>query len=154
MRAPITELAKTIAFEFSPGDLRAEARAPYRLIGRAGEGRRAAKFEMRAHEPGPVLRMLFRSAKELGMDQVDRADVEGGRHANLAAEVDHAFGEVEARAPMIKTAVDMRRLDVDEGARVDGVGETHEKTHGEGRAGPMRAAEEFTIERGEVESHS
>ena len=109
---------------------------------------------MRAHEPGPVLRMLFRSAKEVGMDQVDRADVEGGRHANLAAEVDHAFGEVEARAPMIKTAVDMRRLDVDEGARIDGVGETHEKTHGEGRARAMRAAEEFTIERGEVKSHS
>ena len=108
---------------------------------------------MGAHEPGPVLRMLFRSAKELRVRQVDRADIEGGRHADFAAEVDQAFGEVEGRAPMIKTAVDMRGLDVDEGARVDGVGEAHEKAHGEGRAEPMRAAEKFTIERGEVKSH-
>src|ERR1700689_2933117 len=104
---------------FSPGDLRAEARTPGGLIRRAGKGGRAAELDMRPHESGAVLRMLLCSAKELGMNQVDRADVEGCRHANPAAEFDHPFGEVEARAPMVKTAVDMRSLDVDEGARVD-----------------------------------
>ena len=138
---------------FSPGDLRAEARAIGGLIGRAGEGRRAAELDMRAHEPGAVLRMLLRAAKEFGMNEIDRADIEGCRHANLAAEFDHPFGEVEAGAPMIETAVDMRRLDVDEGARVDRFGEAHKEPHGEGRAAAMHAAQEFAIERGEIESH-
>ena len=55
---------------------------------------------------------------------------------------------------MIKTAVDMRRLDVDEGARVDRFGEADKEPHSEGRAAAMGAAEEFAIEWGEVESHS
>ena len=108
---------------------------------------------MRAHEPGAVLRVLLRAAKELGMNEIDRADVEGCRHANLAAEFDHPFGEIEAGAPVIETAVDMRRLDVDEGARVDRFGEAHKEPHGEGRAAAMRAAQEFAIERGEIDSH-
>ena len=87
------------------------------------------------------------------MDKVDRSDIEGCRHANLAAEFDHPFGEVEAGAPVIETAVDMRRLDVDERARIDGFGEAHKEAHGEGCASAMRAADEFAIERGEVESH-
>jgi hypothetical protein len=138
---------------FSPGDLRAEARAPCGLIGGASEGRRAAKFEVRAHEPSPVLGMLLCSAKELRMDQIDRADVEGCGHANLAAEVDHPFGEIEARSPMIEAAVDMRRLDVDERARVDRFREAHEEPHGERRSRAMHAADKFAIVWGEVESH-
>ena len=125
---------------FSPRDLRAEARTPSGLIGRAGEGGRAAELDMRPHKSGAVLRMLFCSAKELGMDQVDRADVEGCRHANPAAEVDHSFGEIEAGAPMIETPVDMRRLDVDEGSRVNRFGEAHKEPHGEGRAPAVHAA--------------
>jgi hypothetical protein len=90
--------------------------------------------------------MLLRSAKKLGMDQVDRADVEGRGHANLAAEVDHPFGEIEARSPMIETAVDMRRLDVDERARAGRLREAHEEPHGERRSGAMHAADKFAIE--------
>ena len=54
---------------------------------------------------------------------------------------------------MIETAVDMRRLDIDEGARVDRFGEAHEEPHREGRAAAVGAAQEFAIERGEVERH-
>ena len=54
---------------------------------------------------------------------------------------------------MIKTAVDMRRLDVDEGARVDRLREAYKEPHGEGRARPVNAGQEFVIERGEVQSH-
>ena len=74
------------------------------------------------------------------MNEVDRADVEGCRHANLAAEFDHPLGEVEAGAPMIETAVDMAPLDVEEGARVDRFGEAHKEAHGEGRAAAVNAA--------------
>jgi len=101
---------------------------------------------MRPHEPRSVLRMLLCAAEKLGMNEVDRADVEGCRHANLAAEFDHPFGEVEAGASMIETAIDMRRLDVDEGARVDRFGKAHKKPHGEGRAAAMLAVHEFAIE--------
>ena len=93
---------------FSPGDLRAEAGARGCLIRRASEGGRAAELDVCTHQSGAVLRMLLCSAKELGMNKVNRADVERCRHANLAAKVDHPFREIEAGAPMIKTAVDMR----------------------------------------------
>ena len=109
---------------------------------------------MRAHEAGAVLRVLARSAKELRMDQVDRADIEACRNADLAAERDHPFGEIEARASVIEAAVDMRALDVEEGGRAHRFGEALKEAHGEGAALPMRAVEKFAIERGEVESHS
>ncbi len=109
---------------------------------------------MRAHESGSVLPMLLRSAKKLRMDQVDRADIERRRNADLAAEFDDPFGEVEAGASMIEAAIDMRRLDVDEGTRVDRFREAHEQPHGEGCARAMDAAQEFAIERGKVKGHS
>ena len=62
-----------MAFEFRPGDLRAEFRAKDGLIGRAGEGRDAAEFDMRLHQPPSPGRRIGAAAEELGMDQVDRA---------------------------------------------------------------------------------
>ena len=108
---------------------------------------------MRTHESGAVRRMLLCSAKELGMNKVNRAHVERCRHANLAAKVDHPFSEIEARTPVVETAVNMRRLDVEEGARVNRFGEPREEPHGEGRARPVHAGQEFVVERGEVQSH-
>ena len=87
------------------------------------------------------------------MDQIERADVEGRGHANLAAEIGQLKHEIKARAAEIETAVDMRRLDIDEAERADRLGETREEPHRERRAAAMGAAEEFVIERGEVERH-
>ena len=87
------------------------------------------------------------------MDQIERADIEGRGNANLAAERCHPFDEVEARPAEIKASVDMRRLDGDEPARVDRLGEAHEEAHGESGAGAMVAAEKFAIERGKFERH-
>ena len=87
------------------------------------------------------------------MNEIDRADVEGCRHADLAAKFDHPIREVEARAPVIEAPVDMAPLDIEESARVDRFGEAHKKPHGEGRAAAVRAGQKFAIERGEVESH-
>ena len=41
---------------------------------------------------------------------------------------------------MVETPVDMRRLDVDEGSRVNRFGEAHKEPHGEGRAPAVHAA--------------
>src|SRR4029077_416133 len=99
------------------------------------------------------LRLLLCSAKELGMNEIDRADIEGCRHTNLAAEFDHPFGEVEAAAHKIKTAVNVPRLDVEEGARGHRFGEAHKEPHDKGCARPVNAGQEFVVERGEVQSH-
>ena len=82
------------------------------------------------------------------MDEVDRADVEGGGHADPAAEAQYPFNEIEARPPEIQTAVDMAPFDIDLAARIDRFGEAHEEPHRERRARPKRAGQEFAIERG------
>jgi hypothetical protein len=48
----------------------------------------------------------------------------------------------------------MRRLDVDERARADRFGKALKEPHGEGRALPMRAVQEFAIEKGERHSRA
>ncbi len=87
------------------------------------------------------------------MDEIDGADVEGRRHADLAAEAQHPFNEIEAHSPEVETAVDMAPLDIDEAARIDRFGEAREEPHRERRARPKRADQEFAIERGEFEGH-
>ena len=93
--------------------------------------------------------------KELGMDQVDRADVEGCRNADLAAKRDHPFGEIEARAPVIEAAVDMSRLDVEEGGERRPPRRSADKEpHGEAPRPAHARRQKFAIERGEVGGHS
>ena len=87
----------------------------------------------------PFSASSFGAAKEFGMDQIDRADVEGRGHANLAAELGQLQHEIEARAAEIEAAVDMRRLDIDEAARADRLGEAREEPHRERRSAAMGA---------------
>ena len=108
---------------FAPGDLRAEARAMLRLIGRAGEGRQAAEREMGLHQALAAAPTSALAAKQFGMDEVDRADVERRRNAHAASQRDEALDEIEARAAEIEAAVDMRGLDVEKPRRVDRLGE-------------------------------
>ena len=93
------------------------------------------------------------AAKQFGMDEIDRADVERRRDAHAALQRDEAFDEVEARATQIKTAVDMRGLDVQESRGVDRLRETDEQSHRESRCLAMDAREEGLVEGGEVEGH-
>ena len=105
---------------------------------------------MRGHELRAVLGVLPWAAKEFWMDQIDRADVEGRGHANLAAELGQLQHEIEARAAEIETAVDMRRLDIDEAGRADRLGEARDEPHRERRAAAVGAAHKFAISWGEV----
>jgi hypothetical protein len=91
--------------------------------------------------------------KQLGMDEIERADVEARRHADLASERGHALDEIEARAAEIETAVDMRLLDGDEGARIDRLGEADQEPHGESRRPAVDAVGEFAVEVGQFEGH-
>ena len=108
---------------------------------------------MRLHEPGAVPANLVRTQEKLGMDEIERADIEAGRHADLAAEGDHPLDEVEAGAAEIEATVDMRRLDVEKGFGGDRFSEADEQPHGEGRGGAVRPMQKRTVEFGEFETH-
>ena len=56
-----------------PGDLRSEARAKNRLVGRAGEGWHAAELLVRRINRAPREPMSLAAAEQLRMDQVDGA---------------------------------------------------------------------------------
>ena len=109
---------------------------------------------MRLHEPRAVLANFVRTQKQFGMDQVERADIEAGRHADPASEGDHPLDEVEAGAAEIETAVDMRRLDVEKTLCGDRLGEADDEPHGERRAAAVRAVQKLAIEVDEFQSHS
>ena len=87
-----------------------------------------------------AVRADFRvAAKQLGMDEVDRADVERRRHARATLQGDEALDKVEARATEIKAAVDMSGLDVEKTRRVHRLGEANEQPHRERRRLAMLA---------------
>ena len=44
-----------------------------------------------------------------GVDEIQRAHVEGGRHRRLGAGGDQSFGELDAAVPVIEAAVDVGR---------------------------------------------
>ena len=108
---------------------------------------------MRMHQPRPVGADLLGPTKQVGMDEIDRAHVEGRWHANFAAERRHPLDEIEARLPEVKTAVDVRPLDVNETARIDRVGEAQQQAHRERRSPAMRACNQFAVKGREFNSH-
>ena len=87
------------------------------------------------------------AAKQFGMDEIDRADVERRRDAHAALQRDEAFDEVEARATQIKTAVDMRGLDVQQSRGVDRLRETDEQSHRESRCFAVRSQQKRIVSR-------
>src|SRR5271156_4402986 len=87
------------------------------------------------------------------MDEIERADIEASRHAHPAAEGSHALDKIEARPTEIETAVDMRLLDRDEGARIDSFGKAHQEPHRERRRAAMHAAGKLPVKVGKFEGH-
>ncbi len=129
-----------------PGDLFAEHRPEQRLIGRAGEARRAAERLVQLHEAAPVGAGLRRPAEKLGMDEVDRAHVQRRRNAHAPAEADKVLDEIEADLAVVQAAVHMRATDVDEAVRAERLAGADEEAHGEG--GRLAA---FAVQQGAVD---
>src|SRR5208337_2663755 len=115
------------------------------------EGRRAAELDMRLHQPRAVLADLLLPTEELGVDEIDRADVERRGRPHFSAERDEPLDEIEARPAEIETAVDMGGLDVDEAARIDRFCKAGDEPHGERRRRPAPAGQELAIEGGELD---
>ena len=108
---------------FRPGDLGAESRPEFCLVGRTGEGGNAAELLMRPHEAAAGGAYLRAAAEELGMHQVHGPDIERRRHAHAAAEPHQMLHEIEADLTVIEATVDMGGLGVDEALGAHGFGE-------------------------------
>ena len=81
---------------FAPGDMLAERRPMARLIGRAGPGRPAAELEVGVHHAPRHRRTRRLEPHAAGMKEIERADIERGRHGDGAAAFDQPLGEQRA----------------------------------------------------------
>lgn len=72
---------------------------------------------MRVHQALRIAPDRAVAVVQLGMDQVERPDVQRGRHRDLRARIDEILDEVEAGLAVVKAAVDMGGRDVDQAWR-------------------------------------
>ena len=107
---------------------------------------------MQLHEVPPGAAERGIPPEQLGVDQVDAADVERRRHPYLSAEVMEPRDEVEARLAVVEAAVDMGADDGDEPRRTERAAIGDEQVHGEGRGLAMDAGEQRPV--GVVEIHA
>jgi hypothetical protein len=96
--------------------------------------------------------MLFVTAKELGVNEVDGTDVEGRRDLDASAQAKKMLDEVETHLTVIETAVNVGGLRGNETLCPDRFGETNEKPHREA-CRVVRACERVAIHIGESDRH-
>ena len=92
-----------------PRDVLAEGGSHRQLVRRAGPRGPAAHRDVRVHQrPGVVGRSSRSSSHELGMEQVERGDVERRRHRDAGAALGEAHREVQPGPTVVQAAVDVR----------------------------------------------
>ena len=141
----MTELAKTMAFEFGPGDLLAEVRPEQRLVGSAGEAPDAAERLMHLHEFPAGGRKLRRTPEQLRVNEIHGADVQRRRHANATAEVQQMLDEIEADLAMVQATVDVGTGDRDEPLGPECLAGSPQEVHGEGSRRPTTALQKILV---------
>ena len=115
-----------------PRDVLAEAgpRAG-QLVRRAGERGPRAQLDVGLHQLARGTGGLLRQVGETGVEEVEQADVERGRHAHPAAEPAERERPVEADAAVVDAAVDVRTGDVEQARRAHAVRDRDDHAHGE-----------------------
>ena len=84
---------------------------------------------MRRHQaPRPDLPVTAQ-AHQLGMDEVERSDIERRRHGDPAAAFDQPLDKVETGLAMIEAAIDMRTDDRQQGFRANRIAEGDQHLH-------------------------
>ena len=84
---------------------------------------------------------------ELGMKQVEAADVKRGRHRHAGAALGQAVDEVDRRLPVVQAGVDVRSRDVDEALGTRHLRGADDEAHRERGTRPVAAAEELAVAR-------
>src|SRR5471030_1738022 len=116
---------------FGPGYLVSKLGTMLELIRRACEARLASQFNVRFHEPFGGAPSALLSLIQLGMDQVERADVQRRGHGYPRFTLDESFDEIEACRTVIKTTVYMRRRDIDQPVSAHDVRRARDDPHGQ-----------------------
>ena len=112
-----------------PGDLLAERRPRRRLVGRAGPDRPAAHLRVALHQPQGLGAALRRARELLRVQQVQAADVQRRRHPDPGAARHQHLREVDARIAVVKAAVDVGALDVQQSAGAVDPGHRDQDAH-------------------------
>src|SRR5690606_30526459 len=90
---------------------------------------------------------------QLGMEQVERADVESGGHPDVRSSLVEAASKIEARLTVVETAVDVGTGDVEQPPRPHRLGHPHQDPHGQGRPRTCLSRQRGTIGRVELQRH-
>src|SRR4030081_460626 len=69
---------------------------------------------MRFHQLPSARAQAVAPAKEFGVDEIDRADVQGGGHAHPAAALHESLDAIEAGLAVVQAAVNVRAAHVNE----------------------------------------
>ena len=94
----------------------------------------------------PILEQLGDRIEPLGMHQVDRHDVQRGRHANARIRAQEGAHEIEPGRAVVQAAVDVGGLDIDEARSTERLAVALQQTH---RA--LRRGAEITGQQGLVD---
>ena len=119
---------------FGPGNLITE-RWPFHQLAGAGPGGTAPQIEVGVHEPATLLSETGSPPKALGVEQVERGDVERGGHGHFRTRLDQP--EVEARLSVVEASVDVGSRDVEQPLSTERPGGTHH--HSMAIRGPTRS---------------
>jgi hypothetical protein len=109
---------------------------------------------VRFHQPARRPLIALRHPHQFGMDQVDRAHVQGCRHADAAVAGNETFDEIEAHLTVVQAAVNVRPRDVEQRVRPHGPRESHEDLHREGGGGAGVAVHQGEVVGGQLEAHA
>ena len=126
-----------------PRQLITERWTLHQLVGGAGPGGAAPQIEVGVHEPATLLSELADLPKALGVEQVERGDVERGGHGHFRTRLDQP-SEVEACLSVVEASVDVGSRDVEQPLSTERPGGTH---HLHGDSGTLTA---LTVEHGDV----
>ncbi len=115
------------------------------LIGRAGPGLAASEIDIGAHHAARHFGLMGRKSDAAGMEEVERADIEGRGNADPAAVCDEALGEGRAAIAVIETAIDVSRRDVGQIGRAEHARRAEHDPHGHRGRSPVAAGQHGVV---------
>ena len=88
---------------------------------------------------------MGRKPDAASVEQVERADIEGGRNADPAAGFDEALGEGRAAVAVVEAAIDVSRSDVGQIGRAEHASRADHDPHGHRGRGPVAAGQHGVV---------
>jgi hypothetical protein len=138
---------------FGPCDVLTERGPLGELIRRARPGGSTPHAHVGVHLFPSHGRCLGVEPHELGVQQIQRRDVQRGRHRDTGVHRPQSPCKIQPRDPMEQTAVDVRGGDVEQAIRTGDRGDPSDDPHRERNCLPAMTVEHLAVSRGEVHGH-